>query len=63
MSGNRRKIDTLIGLAVVGSGVTGAVGFFAAIFALLMGEFAVAGVCLIAAALSFGLLANAVLRG
>ena len=63
MSGKHKKIDSLIGLTVVGSGVTGVVGFFAAIFALLMGELAAAGVCLTAAALSFGLLANAVLRG
>ncbi|MBN1581016.1 MAG: hypothetical protein JXA89_09965 [Anaerolineae bacterium] len=61
MKENRKLLDVIIGLAVIGCGITGIVSFFAAFFAF-SGGFAFAGVYLIAAALSFGLLANAVLR-
>jgi hypothetical protein len=61
MSENRKKLDTIIGLAIVGSGVTGVASLIAALFPFFDRDFVAAGVCLIAAALSFGLLANAVL--
>jgi hypothetical protein len=56
-------LNTIIGLASLGGGITGVVGFVAALIALFNGDFVATGVCLIAAGLSFGLLANAVLRG
>jgi hypothetical protein len=62
MDDNRKTLDALIGLATVGSGITGIASFVAAFFPFFSGEFTAAGVLLIAAAVSFGLLANAVLR-
>ena len=62
MSKNHSKAAVTIGLAVIGSSTIGIVGFIAAIIAVLAGEPTAAGTYLIAAALSFGLLANAVLR-
>ena len=62
MSENRRKLDAIIGLATLGSGITGVSGLILALFSLLSGDLLATGVCLVAAALSFGLLANALLR-
>jgi len=62
MTNDRRRLDAIIGLAALGSAVTGVVSVVVALFPLFSGEFLAAGVCLLAAALSFGLLANAVLR-
>ena len=62
MGENRRRSGTILGLALMGSAVTGVVSFIAALLPFLSGEFLAAGVCLTAAALSFGLLANTVLR-
>jgi len=59
---NRGRLDAVIGLAVLGSGITGAVSFVAALFPLLAGDYGAMGLCLIAAAISFGLLSTAVLR-
>ena len=63
MAENRNKLSTVIGLATVGASITGVVSLIAAFFPLIDSDFAAAGTCLIAAALAFGLLANAVLRG
>ena len=63
MSENRRKFDTIIGLVTLGGAITGVAGFVAALATFFNGEFVATGVCLIAAALSFGLLANALIRG
>jgi hypothetical protein len=57
------KLSMLIGLSIIGGSITGAISFVAALFPLVVGDYAAVGLCLIAAALSFGLLANAVLRG
>ena len=61
MSENRRKLDAIIGLVSLGSSITGVAGLFLALFALFSGDLLAMGVCLVAAALSFGLLANALL--
>jgi hypothetical protein len=53
----------MIGLATVGSSVTGIASFILALLAFLNADFAAGGTLMLAAALSFGLLANAVLRG
>ena len=58
MKENRRLSDAIIGPAIMGSSITGVVSFFVT----FSGGFVSASVCLVAAALSFGLLANAVLR-
>lgn len=62
MSENSRWLDGLIGLASVGAGITGVAGFVVALVALFGGDLVAGGLCLIAAALSFGLLANSLLR-
>ena len=62
MSEDRKKLDIVIGLATVGSSVVGVASLIAAILALASGEYLAVGMCLTAAALSLGLLANAVLR-
>jgi hypothetical protein len=59
---SQRQLDTMIGIATVGSMVTGVVGVVAALISFFNGDLAAGGACLIAAALSFGLLANALLR-
>jgi hypothetical protein len=61
MSDECKTQDTLIGLTIMGSGITGVVSLIAALFPLFDGDFVAVGVCLIAAALAFGLLANALL--
>jgi hypothetical protein len=62
MDNNRNASGTIIGLAAVGSAVIGVVSFIAAFFPFLNGDFLSAGIFMIAAALSFGFLANAVFR-
>jgi hypothetical protein len=57
-----RKFNTLIGFAAGGAVLTGAGSLLVGLLAVSNYEFAAAGLCLIAAALSFGLLANAILR-
>lgn len=62
MDHNSDGLKRVIGLAMVGCGVTGVASLVAALFPFLSGEFVGAGLCLLAAAVSLGLLANAVLR-
>jgi len=57
-----RQSSWLIGVATVGGIITGVGGLFAAFLAFLSGQLQAAGVCLIAAAVAFGILANAALR-
>ena len=61
MSDERKKQDTLVGLAVLGSGITGVASLIVGLVSLFDGDLIAVGVCLIAAALAFGLLANALL--
>lgn len=56
------KLGAIIGLALLGSGITGAVSIVAALFPFAAGDYAAMGLCLIAAAIAFGLLSTAVLR-
>ena len=56
------SFDTVLGLAIVGGLVTGGAGLIAALIAFVNDDMAVLGVCLGAAALARGLVANAVLR-
>jgi hypothetical protein len=57
-----RRTSWLVGLATVGSVVTGVLALFGALYAFLSGQWQAAGVCFIAAAIAFGSLANSVLR-
>jgi len=54
--------ETIAGLAVVCGMAVGFAGFVAAVFSFFAVNFVGAGVCLAAAGLSFGLVANASLR-
>ena len=59
---HRKKFDSIVGLTIVGCSILGIVGSIFALFAQFSGEYLAAGICLVAAALSLGLLANAILR-
>jgi hypothetical protein len=58
----RDSLNVVIGLALVGASLTGVASLIATLFAVSSGEFAAMGLCIVAAAMSFGLLSNAVLR-
>ena len=62
MNQSSEGLERVIGLALVGCSITGVASLVAALFPFFSGEFVGAGVCLLAAAVSLGLLANAVLR-
>ena len=61
MSDKRRVGDSIVGVAVIDCVVTGVASLIAALFPFFSGDFTAAGVFLIAAALSYGLLGMAVL--
>lgn len=54
-------LNGLVGLGAVGGAVTGVLSFLLALVAALGGNLLAAGVCLVAAALAFGLLLAALL--
>jgi hypothetical protein len=56
------RIMAFLGQSVIAGMITGIAGLVAAVFAFIGGDWTGTGVCLIAAALSFGMLANAMLR-
>ena len=62
MSENRRPFNTMVGLATVGSSLTGVIGLLGVLISFFSGEYLSAGIFLIAAALAFGLLAIAILH-
>jgi hypothetical protein len=62
MDNEHRKFNTFMGLALVGSGITGVASLAVALLQFFQWDFDTVSSCLIAAALSFGLLANALLR-
>jgi len=57
-----RRTSWLIGLATLGSAVAGVFALLAALFAFASVQWEAVGVCLIAAGIAFGALANALLR-
>jgi hypothetical protein len=57
-----RRTSWLIGLATLGTAITGAFALLAALFAFVAGQWEAVGVCLLAASVAFGALANALLR-
>lgn len=62
MSKDHKTLGSMIGIAVFGSAITGIAGIVVGVATALTGEAVGAGLALVAAGLSFGLLANAVLR-
>jgi len=62
MAEGRRSGETIAGVAVICGMVTGYAALVAAVFAFFSYNWVGAGVCLAAAGLSFGLVANAALR-
>ena len=54
-------LNTFIGIGAVGSALVGVVALILGLLAFFGGDFSAAGALLIAAALGFGMLANAVL--
>jgi hypothetical protein len=58
----RNRLDVVVGLALLGSSITGVVSIVAALFPFVNGDHVAVGLCLIAAAISFGLLSIAILR-
>ena len=60
--GDKGWVNNVIGIAVLGGAITGIVALVVALIATLDGEWVATGVCLVAAALSFGLLAGALLK-
>ena len=62
METQRSRLEAVIGLSVVLGMVTGVLGVIAAVFAFFSYDWMAAGVCIGAAGLAFGLVANAVLR-
>lgn len=61
MSDSQRG-EMIAGMAIICAMVAGFASFIAAVFSFFNFNFVGAGVCLAAAGLSFGLVANAVLR-
>jgi hypothetical protein len=57
-----RRTGWLIGLATLGTAIAGVASLLVALFAFVSGQWQSAGLCLLAAAFAFGLLANALLR-
>ncbi len=58
----KTTILTIQLIALYGGGITGFASLIMALFPFFNGEFLSAGIYLLAAAVSFGLMANAVLR-
>jgi hypothetical protein len=63
MNADNGWVNSLIGIAAIGGVITGVAGLLAALVSALGGGWMAAGVCLIAAALAFGLLAGALPGG
>lgn len=59
MTSDKQKAETVAGMSVICGMVVGFTGFAVALLALVTGNVIGAGVCLGAAALAFGLVANA----
>jgi hypothetical protein len=62
VSKDHKTLGSMIGIAVFGGAITGIVALVVGIGAAMVGEPVAAGIALVAAALAFGMLANAVLR-
>jgi len=58
----RQKAEWVVGLATYGALLAGVAGLVIGLMAFLTGRLEAAGTCLIAAAVAFGALANALLR-
>jgi high-affinity Fe2+/Pb2+ permease len=57
-----RTTERAVGLAIYGTAVSGVLALFLALLGAFSGRWQEAGICLVAAAIAFGLLTNALLR-
>mgnify|MGYP006303393375 CR=1 FL=1 len=62
MAQEEKRPESIVGVTVIAGQVTGFIGLLGAIFAFFTDEWVGVGACLIASALAFGLIANAMLR-
>ena len=62
MENKNNKFDAILGIIIIAGLITGIGSLVAAFFAFFNYDWVGTGVCLGAAALSFGLIANAILR-
>lgn len=62
MEKKSNTFDVLLGIGVVFGLVTGIAGLLTAVYAFFSGEWLGTGLCLLAAAVAFGQIANALLR-
>jgi hypothetical protein len=62
MAKTTERLDAILGQSVIAAMITGVAAVVAAIFAFIQGDWVGTGVCLGAAGLAFGLLANAMMR-
>jgi hypothetical protein len=62
MKENRAVLSSLIGLVAIGSSLTGVLGLLGALITFFLGEYVATAGLTVAAALAFGLLANALFR-
>jgi hypothetical protein len=62
MKDQDQKINKIVGIAYIGCVAAGTASLVAALFPFFIGDFTSAGIFLTAAALSFGLLAIAILK-
>jgi hypothetical protein len=62
VKGNGRLIETIVAIAVYGGSITGVISFIVAIILLINDDSLSAAFSFVAAAVSFGLLANALIR-
>lgn len=63
MAAQRSRSETVLGLSVLLGLLTGILALASAVFAFFSYDWVATGICLGAAGLSFGLVANALLRG
>jgi hypothetical protein len=62
VKGNGRLIEAIVAIAVYGGSITGVISFIVAIILLINDDSLSAAFSFVAAAVSFGLLANALIR-
>ena len=62
MKQERRSLNMLIALAMLGSAITGTFALVAALWSLIVGEALASGLSLLAAAVAYGLLAVSIMR-
>ena len=62
IASKRRTADWLVGLSIYGAAIVGVAGLVGGLVSFIEGRTEAAGTCLIAGAVAFGALANALFR-